>query len=190
MTALKASPNATAVNKGQKNNKVRRYQYIVFVVWLAFIILAAKYFVYDRLVDFDPHNKLSGSPNTIISQINAELSLNNKPLKNTIIHFTSDNCACSSYSTDHKNIINRQATDHNFSVMNVELTKQQNSIIPSTPAILILDDKGELVYLGPYAEGLDCSVSNSIVDVVLKNYSRGFNSNLVINNAKGCYCNI
>jgi hypothetical protein len=172
------------------DNKARRYHYIVFVLWLILIVIAAKYFLFDSLAVFDPQNKLAQDSTAIISQIKSDLAIKSIPSKKTIIHFTSDDCSCSILSIPHKTIINKKATNNDFEVRNIVLTKENNNVIPSTPAVLVLDEVGELIYLGPYAEGLECSVDNSMVDIVLENYIKGFNANLVINDAKGCYCNM
>ncbi|GAA0823218.1 hypothetical protein GCM10009111_32550 [Colwellia asteriadis] len=173
-----------------KNNGVRRYQYIVFILWLIFTVIAAKYFIFGRLVAFDPSNKLDQDSIAIVNNIKTDLSLQNARLNNTIIHFTSQGCSCASYSAPHKESINRQARQSDFTIKEIELSVKNRNIIPSTPAILILGNKGELVYLGPYGEGIECSIESSIVDIILKNYIKGFNANLIINKAKGCYCHL
>ncbi|WP_420839699.1 DUF6436 domain-containing protein [Colwellia maritima] len=43
-------------------------------------------------------------------------------------------------------------------------------------------------YLGSYSIGLSCSVLNGYVCSVLQNYAQGYNSNLIISDAKGYYC--
>jgi hypothetical protein len=43
-------------------------------------------------------------------------------------------------------------------------------------------------YLGYYSIGLACSESNGYVEAVLQNYAQGYNSNLIISDAKGYYC--
>mgnify|MGYP005987708897 CR=1 FL=1 len=174
----------------QVNNNVGRYQYIVFIVWLIFVVIAAKYFLYDSLSLFDPENRLNGDSAGIVNKIKSDLVLENKLSKKTIIHFTSQDCACAVYSEDHKKATNQYSIENGFEIRNIELSDKQRQIIPSTPAVLVLDEYGELIYLGPYAKGLECSAGSSIVDIVLKNYVKGFNANLIMNNAKGCYCNL
>ena len=73
----------------QVNNNVGRYHYIVFIVWLIFIVIAAKYFIYDSLSLFDPENRLSGDSSVIVNEIKSNLALENKLSKKTVIHFTS-----------------------------------------------------------------------------------------------------
>jgi hypothetical protein len=172
------------------NNKVERYHYIVFTLWLIFIVITAKYFIYDSLVAFDPKKKLAQDSSVIVNQIKFNLGLDPKAATKTIIHFTSQDCACTSYSTSHKSTINQKAVETGFTIKNIELSENNNNLIPSTPAVLVLDETGGLIYLGPYAEGIECSVNSSVVDIVIQNYLKGFNANLIVNDTKGCYCNL
>jgi len=174
------------------NKKAQPFHYLLLVTWLTLVVLAAIYFIGLRLVLFDPTNKLQSiESNTLVKQIHQLDSLTNKDLSNAIIHFTSASCRCTQFSDDHKSAINQTAKSNNFNIFNVQLSSKNNrSIIPSTPSVLLLDGTGNLLYFGPYSEGLACSQSNGLVELVMSNYKKGFNSHLIVNEAKGCYCNI
>lgn len=164
---------------------------MVFIIWLVFTMLAAIYFISGRLVDFDPEQKLSGKNSAFLMQELREIEqLKNINLSDTIIHFTSPNCSCSQYSEDHKRTINKQAAQEGFNVINVNLPVHLSTLIPSTPAILIVSKTQQLLYLGPYSIGLACSQSNGYVETVLQNYAKGYDTDLIINDAEGCYCNL
>ena len=178
------------------SNNITRYHYVVFLLWLCLTLVAAIYFIGNRLILFDPLNKLSGKGSSvIIENIKQNIQLSSSMsgsfnLSNTIIHFTSDNCSCTQFSKDHKVAINDKAIGDAFRVINIKLPEESPIIIPSTPSILIVNKAEELLYFGPYSAGLACSESNGYVETVLQNYANGFNSNLIINDVKGCYCNI
>lgn len=173
------------------NKKITRSHYIVFFIWLIFTLAAAIYFISGRLVDFDPEKKLTGiSPTLVIQKLREIDKLKNLSLNNTIIHFTSNNCSCTQYSEDHKKDINKQAEIDGFKVVNVNLTANSSKIIPSTPAILIVNELEEILYFGPYSIGLACSASNGYVETVMQNYAKGYSASLIINEADGCYCNL
>lgn len=163
----------------------------MFSLWLILTFIAAIYFITGRLTLFDPTMKLSRSESTSIVQKITEIeALKERDLANTIIHFTSDDCFCTKYSEEHKAAINKKAELDEFNIININLPADLATIIPSTPSILILDEVEELLYFGPYSAGLACSESNGYIEVVLKNYAQGYNSNLVMSDVKGCYCNI
>jgi len=173
------------------NKKTTRYHYIVFFLWLGLTLLAAIYFITVRLTSFDPNMNLVGrDSSSVIRQIRKIEELESVNLSNTIIHFTSNNCSCTQYSREHKTSINKKAKLDGFSVININLPSGLLTIIPSTPSILILSEAESLLYFGPYSVGLACSQSNGYVESVLQNYAQGFNSDLIISDVKGCYCNI
>ena len=139
---------------------------------------------------FDPDGKLEGmGGNDIITALVKSADLKDNTLSNTIIHFSNSNCRCDANSKEHKSLISTQAQQNGFHVLNLPLSKNISHIIPSTPSALIIGKKGELVYFGPYSEGLDCSSSNSLIKVVLDNYKKGYNAELILDQTKGCYCN-
>ena len=173
------------------NRSVKPYHYLILGGWLTFVLVAAVYFIRIRLVPFDPNKKLKGiESELIVNQISQIESLVNKKLSNTIIHFTSTGCHCTQFSETHKKTINNSAESDGFNIINVRLDpKHLNSIIPSTPAVLLVDKLGGLLYFGPYSQGLACSESNGLIEIVLNNYQKGFSSKLIMNEAEGCYCN-
>ena len=173
------------------NKKITLFHYVIFVLWLTFTLAAAIYFISGRLVKFDPEGKLSGKSSPFVMQELRKIEqLKNVNLSDTIIHFTSADCSCTQYSEEHKSAINKQAGQDGFNVINVSLPAHLSSIIPSTPAILIVSNTQKLLYLGPYSIGLACTQSNGYVETVLQNYAKGYSTNLILNEAKGCYCNI
>jgi len=123
-----------------------------------------------------------------LKQIQSLPSLRQQNLANTIIHFTSKGCDCTQFSDEHKQQIDTQGIKDSFRVINIELAP--GAIIPSTPAILIVDKLGELMYLGPYSKGLSCSKTAGYVELVMNNYQQGFNTRLVVSQAQGCYCHV
>lgn len=163
----------------------------MFFLWLGLTLIAAIYFISSRLTPFDPSMKLlEADSRSIIEQIREIEELKNIKLSNTIVHFTSNDCSCTQYSEEHKASINKKARVDGFNIININLPSDLLTIIPSTPAILIIDKVEELLYFGPYSVGLACSESNGYVEVVLQNYAQGYNSDLVISEVKGCYCHI
>jgi len=163
----------------------------VFFLWLAFTLAAAIYFISARLVKFDPDGKLSNKNSRVVIQQLKEMGeLEGIDLSDTIIHFTSDSCSCTQYSEDHKRDINQQAGLDGFDVVNIHLPANLESIIPSTPSILIVNKDEDLLYFGPYSIGLACTASNGYVETVMQNYAKGYSAPFIMNEATGCYCNL
>jgi len=135
-------------------------------------------------------NLLGRNSSAVITAARELEGLKDVNLSNTIIHFTSDNCSCTQYSKEHKTEIDKKAKRAGFNIININLPADLLTIIPSTPSILIVNAMEELLYFGPYSVGLACSQSNGYVEVVLQNYAQGYNSDLLISEVTGCYCNI
>lgn len=173
------------------SKKITRFHYAVFSLWLVLTLIAAIYFITGRLTSFDPSMKIMGKNSRfVIEQIQEIDALKGVNLSNTIIHFTSNDCSCTEFSNEHKASINQKAKLDDFNVINVNLPADALTVIPSTPSILIVSEIEDLLYFGPYSVGLACSQSNGYVETVLQNYAKGFNTDLVISDAKGCYCNV
>lgn len=172
-------------------NKITKWHYVIFFVWLGIVFVAAAYFISGRLITFDPSAKLiTRDSDFVLGQIKSIDALKDLNLSNTIIHFTSENCSCTKYSEEHKASIDATAKRDNFNVINVTLPPYLSTIIPSTPSVLIVSSTESLLYFGPYSIGLACTQSNGYVETVMQNYSKGYNSDLIISDVKGCYCNI
>jgi len=110
-------------------------------------------------------------------------------MPNTLINFTSEGCKCNKISKEHLSDVKSNAAKDNMSVINITLPDGFSDIIPSTPAVLALNTKSELIYFGPYSEGLSCGKGEGIIDLVMSNYKKGFNAQLIMANSEGCYCN-
>lgn len=162
-------------------------QVFIIVIWLVFTFLAFSYFINNNLVFFDKNNKLKGINNQDFAMHLTKFTpdlLNNST--GTIIHFSNGSCHCNQLSDKHIGEIDQLAQVNNFNVLSVNV--QIDNFIPSTPSIAILDNVGELIYFGPYGDGLSCSNTTGFAKTVLKNHIKGYSANLILNNAKGCYC--
>jgi len=183
---LPASSNS---NKRKDETSVSLHLYIIVAVWLISTVLAAIYFIGNQLAVFDPKQKLAGvSQTTLVNRIITEFALP-EHMPNTLISFVSENCSCNQTSESHRADVNKKASEENISVINIILPNKFSDIIPSTPAILALNEKSELIYFGPYSEGISCGSGKGMIDLVMSNYKRGYNAQLIVENAKGCYCN-
>lgn len=151
------------------------------------MLVAFIYFTNARLADFDPTGRLAElSPMDITSFKSNGNTISFTDNKLTVFHLLSANCHCNKLNNEHISSIDKMANSLNFSIKKINV--EQSDIIPSLPAILVVDEQGKLMYLGPYSQGLSCSKSSSFVETVLNNFKAGYNSELMVKEAKGCYC--
>ena len=171
------------------NNKITKLQLTILIAWLGFTVTAFGYLISDRLVSFDSNDKLKGVE---YQELSASLSpystIVGGNVKHTILHFSSPSCACQKYSDEHIQEINKLADEHDFTIKNIEI--DEHNVIPSTPSIALVDESGEIIYFGPYGQGLACSQTAGYAQTMLNNYLKGYSANIVIKEAKGCYCSV
>lgn len=165
----------------------RYSQAAIIAVWLGFTFSAFAYFTANRLVEFDPLEQLANIDNTqFIDKIEELTNLANHS-NATLIHFSQKNCSCNSLSSNHKENLNLIAAKAQLAVTEIELTNS-NQFIPSTPAVAIISEKNELVYFGPYGQGISCGETQGFAQTAFENYLKGYSANLIADKAKGCYC--
>lgn len=159
----------------------------ILVLWISFTVLAFAYFIDNKLVDFDAEHKLE---NMTAQEFAPHLSpfLGTNDNVSRIIHFSKKNCDCQQTSELHIKEINNLASESHFDIINIEL--KEHDIIPSVPSIAIMSKTGEVIYYGPYGQGIACSQTAGYAQTMLKNYLKGYVSNVIIKDAKGCYCSL
>jgi hypothetical protein len=164
-------------------------QFTIVLVWLTFTIAAFGYAITDKLVSFDNSQKLQGIEHQQLAtsiKPYIEPLLNNKGT--TVLHFSQDNCDCQKTSDRHIQEIDQIANKNAFNVINVVIS--EHDIIPATPSVAIVDEGGAVVYFGPYGQGLACSQTFGYAQTILNNFLKGYSANIIIKEAKGCYCQL
>ncbi|MFC4700930.1 DUF6436 domain-containing protein [Glaciecola siphonariae] len=131
-----------------------------------------------------------------------------------IVHIrSSEPCFCESLVASHANkldaLVAKQNTQSNPAVNDASITNvyyidlsqhpSLTALVPSTPAIAVINEQEQLVYYGPYAQGSGCFSSAGEVDAVIRkelmeqrtarSESIGKNSAVIRAEARGCYCN-
>lgn len=171
------------------NSHITKIQFTIVFVWLSLTIAAFAYFINDRLVSFNFDDKLTGIQHqqlaTALQPYTAAFADNKT---NTVLHFSQPNCKCQQYSRGHIEDINKIAKENKFNVANITLT--EHLFLPATPSIAILNNLGKVIYFGPYGEGLACSQTSGYAQTILNNFIKGYEANLIIKDAKGCYCKV
>lgn len=162
-----------------------KFQFWLLALWLTFTVLAFSYFIQNKLTDFDAENKLENITHQQLAPYLLSFATSDDS-GNKIIHFSKKNCDCQKTSEAHIQEINHIALENDFKIINVELT--EHDIIPATPSIAVLNQSGEVVYYGPYGQGIACSQTAGYAQTILKNFLKGYESHFVITKAKGCYC--
>ncbi|NMP31492.1 hypothetical protein HII17_07955 [Thalassotalea sp. M1531] len=165
--------------------------WVIAVSWLLFTFAAFAVVISEQLVAFDPHKKLENPDLSSAAKLFSRYLDGGKSQiseKTVIIHFSQEECRCSQFSEKHIATINSIAANNQYEIAEVKLNKgDQPLLIPATPSVAILEE-GNLVYFGPYGQGIACSKTNGFAQTVLNNLEKGFAANIIVDKAKGCYC--
>lgn len=163
---------------------------------------------------FDPSSKLAmaimdlGFESALISAVSAPVAYGRKvesfdSAGGKIFHITQGECFCEWLAQPHKNNLDKWSTQNAFSSYKVNLKQHPNlrEFIPSTPAVLAVDEHGNLIYFGPYSRGSGCFASSGIIDERLKEWQTQQLGNIspllqnemnlgamIDTDASGCYC--
>ncbi|MFC3120527.1 DUF6436 domain-containing protein [Agaribacter flavus] len=178
---------------------------IVFGV-VCWLILCSSLIVWvgaSNKSEFDPEMRLSSA----IMDMNFEYTVVEKfaPLSTVgetrqLFHIYQGDCFCEWLARTHISKLSLWAANQDFAIIDVNLDEhpELKPLIPSTPAVLAIDDRHRLIYLGPYSRGSGCFSASGQVDDVLKQYverdlaiqnpSTRFPSATIEVDASGCYC--
>lgn len=168
------------------NKSITTVQIAIFVIWIVLTVAAFAYFIDSKLVNFNDGTKVTYlDTQELADSLTQYIEPTNR---SSILHFSQPNCQCQQFSEAHIKDINDIATANSFNVKNI--TIEDHTILPATPSVAILNNLGEVVYFGPYGEGLACSQTSGFAQTMLSNFIKGYSADLIIKEAKGCYCKI
>ena len=166
---------------------------IIVFLWFVIMFMGLMFYTTARMVDFDPESALldkSLEPE-FYSELKSRLQADFGAVEGRAFHFSEDGCFCQIVATQHisdvKNMIQAE-TKKNISV-SVTDYPELISYLPSTPAIAIFNEVGNLVYIGPYSVGYLCTVGNGLVEELIPRMNESVADPIVMSLARGCYCN-
>jgi len=158
----------------------------IIVTWLAFTLIAFAYVSMDRLVAFDASGKLEQLTAQQLSTLLQAEYQDSAVFKGSVIHFSKDDCRCSKFTEPHVLSLAKLAENHSW--RNFYQNPVADSVVETTPAVAIFDGNANLVYFGPYGQGIGCSEATGFAQTVLNNHMKGYLDSVIISAAKGCYC--
>jgi hypothetical protein len=176
---------------------------VVGLIWFILTVFSIIWVGDKKYNEFDPQLRLSSAMMSLSMEedVVSLLPVKIHPRDNqftdiigTIFHVSQGNCFCESLSKAHKSALNEWALARRVTYQNIELSNYPTlrEFVPSTPAVIVLNSKRELVYLGPYSTGMGCFQNSGMVDERIKPYFESDGApelNATIQSeAKGCYC--
>ncbi len=140
----------------------------------------------QRAIEFDPEKTIQGADWP--QKIHANLPL--KHGRATLLLISDQNCRCNDVSQTHRRKVLNDARNAGLEVMELDSTSRISRFFPAVPAALLLSDDRQILYAGPLSVGLACAISDGIVDTVIANFGKGYNSKLLVSDTFGCYCRL
>ena len=104
----------------------------------------------------------------------------------TVVHVSRSNCACNRFTDPHFDQLARTYRDRG--VKFVRASAPLPAWVDATPAALVFDGHGRLVFFGPYSDSAWCGVSGGMVERTLDQVLKGTTPRPQRMFARGCYC--
>jgi hypothetical protein len=147
---------------------------LLALLWGTFALVAIKWVGSDNFVEFDPELKLSAAIMSLSfeSELVAALPNLDEGSRGSIFHLVQGDCFCERLSDGHKANLSDWANKRSLTSKVLDLADYPSLLtyIPSTPAVLVVDENKNLVYLGPYSVGFGCFEDTGLVDLRIKPY--------------------
>ena len=175
-----------------------KYAVILFFIWIVGTIYAFWQFQFKNMGMFIKNGEYR--EDKMMEELKKDFAVHRRQLyAATIYHILEDDCSCTKNTMKHlesiktqygeqnvRNVRILQASDVDLSIINRDVIMAS---IPATPAVAILNGKGDLAYFGPYSSSMVCGTTGeSYIEIILNALlSSGYIR--VINLLEfGCYC--
>lgn len=110
----------------------------------------------------------------------------------TVVHVYQPECACNRYSEPHVRELESRYAPRGIGFLRVEIGGAAAADSPgwlnTTPAALVFDAGGKLLYYGPYSDAAWCGAQSGLVEPILESALRGRPPLQRFAAARGCFC--
>ena len=175
-----------------------RWVYIALaLVWFGAALFAVNWVGTNKFTDFDPKLQLSEAIMSLSFEDDftelLPLSDINSANIGQIYHVFQGDCFCERLSKGHRESLNIWAQQNEVGYQHLDIREYPNLqvFVPSTPAVIVTNQQGKLVYFGPYSSGFGCFENSGLVDEKIDAYFTQDNkakNAYIQSEAEGCYC--
>ena len=168
---------------------------ILVGVWATAILVALLISNSNQMQDFDPDASLAQAASqqdfdSAFTGMLQEAGVSN----GSIVHLSADsNCFCNDLSKGHQYDITQSLADKGYEFNTLSLSENPaiGKLISHFPALAVIDNNGNLRYVGPYATGFGCFTGNDLVDDIARIATTEQYFGATVNTeARGCFCNV
>ncbi|MEG3767311.1 DUF6436 domain-containing protein [Alteromonas sp. 14N.309.X.WAT.G.H12] len=165
----------------------------LLAVWVAALMVGLWFYGDDKIVPFDPNfslNRAAASDDFDHQFVDMLKSAGIQP--GSLVHIqASTPCYCNTLSNIHQQALLSLLKNDGYQwvTLNIENIPALAPWVPTFPALAVIDMKGKLRYLGPYATGIGCFTGDDLVNDIAAMAKQTQPLGAVINSeAEGCYC--
>ncbi len=173
----------------------------VILLWFLISTVIIFWFASAAKSEFDPQLKLSQAimssdfEQSLVKSLLPSLSKLEPQVH--LFHIVQNNCYCEWLAQSHVRNLTAWSKTQDFSNVTLDISDYPNlrEFVPSTPAIIAIDKRGKLLYMGPYSRGSGCFAGSGQVDQYLQQWldlpkaMKNKQNAIVDTEASGCYCN-
>lgn len=170
------------------------------VLWLAIVATAFWWFALRDLRPFAP----AGTDSTAAALFDADRlpqiqrflaargSLGQEPAAPlTLLHLRDPACSCNRFSDPHVAALREDYASRGVRVETLRVSMTRGDLgdwLPATPAALLIDQEGRVLYLGPLSEAANCGRDNAPVERALDHALAGHTAPAGTKLGTGCFC--
>lgn len=173
--------------------------YLLVIIWFSLASFTIFWLASASKAEFDPHLKLSQGLMSLSFEdrlTNALTTVTGQLDTPAIFHISQGECYCEYLTSTHQSKLNKWSAENGFLYFSIDISQLPAlaEFIPSTPAIVAIDEHGSLLYLGPYSRGSGCFANTGEVDTALNDYvnsnaqNKAYQRTIIELDARGCYC--
>ncbi len=161
-------------------------------LWAVAILAGLWLYNSRQIVSFDPEQTLAQAATTMEFDNKLVEVLSEQGVQpGSLVHLQTDAaCYCNTLTEPHRDtLLNKlQAQGYQAKTIDISAIPSLQALLPTFPAIAIVDNQRQLRYLGPYATGYGCFTGQTLVDTIANIARSDFHGAIVQTEADGCFC--
>ncbi|MDP2535394.1 DUF6436 domain-containing protein [Alteromonas stellipolaris] len=171
----------------------KKESWTLLLVWAISLLSAVLFYSQRQISEFDPQSTLLHQSTSVTFDASLITLLKDYDVPaGSIVHVgTQEKCYCDNLTDSHQTQLFNKLGQLGYSGfrLDIENVPELAAILPSVPALIVVDTLYNLRYLGPYATGYGCFTGKNLVDEISGYASNpSYISAVVKTEADGCFC--
>jgi len=169
--------------------------YLGLLCWASGMMFCLQWYSQKQITAFDPSFLLQAAASTASFDQTLYTALVSAGIQGaSLVHFESSApCYCNQLSRPHYDVLSQRlaAEGYHHQRVNIDDHPALAAIIPSVPALAVVDENHQLRYLGPYATGYGCFTGRTLVGRI-ESLGKAEHpvGTAVMADAQGCFCQV